>query len=126
MDGLADWYLLGAALGLGVAAGIPGRPGVHRFVALAFLAVALAGTLVIGLAATAWAFVAGPAGAALGAISFRRLSTAAVPAAALATALLAAGPGAGYLEALAAPLLGGLLHRRAGTRYAGLRVLAKD
>lgn len=74
-----------------------------------------------------WAWAAAWIGAsALGVVSLRRLSPAALPAATLAAALLAFVPAAGYLEALAAPVVGWRLRRRAGGRYAGLRVLAKD
>jgi hypothetical protein len=40
--------------------------------------------------------------------------------------LLAFVPLVGYIEAVTAPLVGGRLRRRAGEKYAGLRVLAKD
>ena len=127
MDGLLDWYLLGVALGLGVAAGLAGvrREGNRPFAA-AVVAVAAAGAGVIAALATGWAVVAALAGVALGVFSFRRLSAAAVPAAALALGLLALVPAVGYLEALFAPVLGARLQRRAGERFAGLRVLAKD
>ena len=59
-------------------------------------------------------------------IALRRLVRAAFPAAFLAFALLAFIPLVGYLEAVTAPLVGGRLRRRAGEKYAGLRVLAKD
>ncbi len=64
--------------------------------------------------------------AALGFLALRGLSTAAAPAAALAAGLVAFIPAAGYIEVLAAPLLGWRLRRRAAGRYAGLRVLARD
>jgi hypothetical protein len=41
-------------------------------------------------------------------------------------ALLAFIPVVGYIEAVTAPVVGGRLRRRAGEKYAGLRVLAKD
>ena len=41
-------------------------------------------------------------------------------------ALLAFVPIVGYLEAVTAPVVGGRLRRRAGEKYAGLRVLTKD
>jgi hypothetical protein len=44
----------------------------------------------------------------------------------LATGLLAFVPAVGYALAALAPLAGARLGRRAGTRYAGLRILAKD
>jgi hypothetical protein len=41
-------------------------------------------------------------------------------------ALLALIPLVGYLEAVAVPAVAARLRRRAGARYAGLRVLARD
>ena len=41
-------------------------------------------------------------------------------------AVVALVPLVGYLEAVAAPFLGRRLERRAGSRHAGLRVLAKE
>jgi hypothetical protein len=49
-----------------------------------------------------------------------------LPAAVLGAAALAVVPALGYVEAVAAPLLGQRLSRRADSRYAGLRILAKD
>ena len=127
MDGLLDWYWLGVALGLGIAAGIPGlRRDGGRLVGLAVVVLAAVAAGVIAALVTGWAVPAALVGVALGVFSFRHLSRAAVPAAALATAALAFVPALGYLEALLAPLLGERLRRRAGDRYAGLRVLAKD
>lgn len=127
MDGVLDWYLLGVALGLGIAAGIPGLPrdegrsfavGMVTFVAI-----------VVGVIAAlwvVWAVFATLIGVAIGVFSFRRLARAAVPAASLAVAALAFVPVIGYVEAVLAPILGDRLRRRASGRYAGLRVLAKD
>ncbi|MBA2614194.1 MAG: hypothetical protein H0U90_00195 [Actinobacteria bacterium] len=127
MDGLLDLYLLGVALGLGVAAGTPGqgREG-NRALALALIAAAAVAAALIAVFATGWAIVATIVGVAIGVFSFRHLAPAAVLAAALALALLALVPVVGYLEALAAPLLGERLRRRASGRFAGLRILAKD
>lgn len=130
MDGLLDWYLLGVATGLGVAAGVAtvwlaGRGPLRPLAALT-LAAAVALVVVIGVLAVGWALVGGGAGLALAAASARRLAAAALPAAALAAAALAAVPLAGFAEAVLAPVLGARLGRRAETRYAGLRVLAKD
>ena len=126
MDGLFDWYWIGVALGLGVAAGIPGprREGSRLFGAFVLVAAAAAG--VIAALVTGWAAIAALVGVAIGVFSFRRLARAAVPAAALAVAVLALVPALGYLEALLAPLLGERLRRRTAGRYAGLRILAKD
>jgi hypothetical protein len=130
VDGILDWYLLGVATGLGVAAGVavvwlvsrsPTRP-----LAAVVLAVASAAVVVIALLAVGWALVGAGAGLAVAAASVRRLAAAALPAAALAAAVLAAVPLAGFAEALLAPVLGARLGRRADSRYAGLRVLARD
>jgi hypothetical protein len=127
LDGLLDWYLVGLAVGLGVAAGIAGVPrdGTRPF-GVAVVVLAAAGAGVIAALATGWAVVGALAGVAAGVFGFRHLSAAAMPAAALAAAGLAVVPALGYVEALLAPFLGERLRRRAGARYAGLRVLAKD
>jgi hypothetical protein len=127
LDGLLDWYLLGVALGLGIAAGVPGvRGDLPRAVGVAAVGAAAVGAGVIAALATGWAVVAALAGVAIGVFAFRRLSAPAVPAATLAIAALALVPALGYVLALVAPFLGERLRRRAGERYAGLRVLAKD
>jgi hypothetical protein len=130
VDGVLDWYLLGVATGLGVAAGVAAVwlavRGPLRPLAAVVLAGAIALVVVIALVAVGWAFAGGGAGLVVAAASFRRLAAAALPAAALAAAALAAVPLVGFAEALLAPVLGARLGRRAETRYAGLRVLAKD
>ena len=90
------------------------------------VALAVLAAVVIGVLGTVWAFAAAAGGLVLGAAFLRRLSAAARPVAVLAVAGLAFVPAVGYLEALAAPVLGARLRRRLGARYAGLRVLAKD
>ena len=127
MDGLLDWYLIGVALGLGVAAGVPGtRRDANRAVAVAVVAAVAVAAGTIAALATGWAVVAALAGVAIGVFSFRHLASAAIPAAALALAVLALVPALGYLAAAAAPVLGQRLRRRSAGRYAGLRILAKD
>jgi hypothetical protein len=123
VDGVLDWYLLGVALGLGVAAGV-GRFGALAERVLAALSIAAA--VAAGYVATTWGVAAAFLGLALALAFFRNLAREAVLAAFLALAALAFVPVLGYLEALAAPLVGRRLSRRAGDRYAGLRVLAKD
>ena len=116
--------MLGVVAGLGVSAG-----AAHRLRRLAPVAVGVSlfvGLVIVLAALPYWAGVALAAGLALGAVSARRLSAAALPAAVLATAALAFVPVAGYLAAVAAPLLRWRLGRRAAGRYAGLRVLARD
>jgi hypothetical protein len=128
VDGVLDWYLLGVVLGLGVAGGT-GALFARRNALLGALALLVAFGSAVALALTAlplWALAAAAGGALLGAVALRRLSGAALPFAFLVLTALAAIPVVGYLEALAAPLIGGRVSRRADTRYAGLRVLARD
>jgi hypothetical protein len=127
VEGLLDIYLVGLALGLGIAAGAPGaRAAGGRVLAVALIAVAAIAAGVIGVLVTGWAMLATLFGVGIGVLSFRRLAAAAIPAAALGLALLALVPAVGYLEALGAPLLAQRLRRRSDERYAGLRILAKD
>jgi hypothetical protein len=125
MDGILDWYWLGVVVGLGVATGAAFLRGPIVFVLGAAATLALA-VVIVALALPAWAFAAAGGSAALGWLSLRRLALAAVPAAFLALTAGAFVPALGYVEAAASPLLGGRLRQRAATRYAGLRVLAKD
>jgi hypothetical protein len=101
--------------------------GLRRVGVLGFVVALLAAAGVVAWALPALvgaaAFVLA---AALGFLALRGLSAAAAPAAALAAALIAFVPAAGYVEVVAAPLLGWRLRRRAAGRYAGLRVLARD
>jgi len=123
VDGILDWYWLGVTLGLGVAAGA-GRLGalVERALAVA----AAAGALVIAFFAGG-AVWAGPfVGLTLGVLFLRHLSRRAALAAVITVAALAFVPALGYLEALVAPWAAARLARRAGSRYAGLRILARD
>ncbi|HET9213454.1 MAG TPA: hypothetical protein VFN93_01775 [Gaiellaceae bacterium] len=127
MDGIVDWYLLGVVLGLGVAAGV-GAAGALRSPAWSALAVAaLGGGVALALVALPWWALVGLAASALLAFfALRRLSPQALPAAALAALGLAAIPALGYVAAVSTPVAAARLGRRAGSRYAGLRVLAKD
>jgi hypothetical protein len=126
MDGLLDWYWLGVLLGLGAADGVIGREARRPVLGTASLAF-FAAAIVIALVALEWWGLAAFAVAAFVTwLALRRLSTAARLVAALATAALAFVPVLGYGLAAAAPLIGIRLGRRAGSRYAGLRVLAKD
>jgi hypothetical protein len=126
VDGFLDWYWLGVLLGLGVAIGVVGREGRTPFLGGISLAL-LAAAIVIGLVALAWWSLAAFAGsAALSGFALRRLSAAARLLGSVVTAGLAFVPVLGYALAIAAPLAGIRLGRRAGSRYAGLRVLAKD
>jgi hypothetical protein len=126
VDGLLDWYWLGVLLGLGVADGVVGREVRRPLLATVSLAL-FAAAIVIALVALAWWALLAFVGAALASwFALRRLSPAARTLATLATALLAFLPAIGYALAVAAPIAGVRLGRRAGSRYAGLRVLAKD
>ena len=126
MDGFLDWYLLGVLLGLGVAAGIIGREGRRPFLGVISLAL-LATAIVIALVGLAWWGLAAFAGAgAVSGYALRRLSAAARLLGSLVATGLALLPVVGYALAVAAPLAGIRLGRRAESRYAGLRVLAKD
>jgi hypothetical protein len=126
VDGFLDWYWLGVLLGLGVATGIAGREGRTPFLGAISLAL-LAAAIVIALVALAWWGLAAFAGsAALSGFALRRLSAAARLLGSVVAAGIALVPVLGYALAVAAPLVGIRLGRRAGSRYAGLRVLAKD
>jgi hypothetical protein len=126
VDGFLDWYWLGVLLGLGVAAGIVGREGRKPLLggfSLGLLAIGI----VIALVALAWWAIAAFAGAgAVSAYAMRRLSGAARLLGSVAAAGAAFVPALGYVLAVAAPIAGIRLGRRASARYAGLRVLAKD
>jgi hypothetical protein len=111
-----------------------------RFGALAALALAAAVAVGIGLGVEHWQeALAGGLGAACGVAGAAQVVSGAlrrggtrggtaflVAGAAIAVAALAFVPALGYLEALALPALGARLPSRAGKRYAGLRILARD
>lgn len=126
---LFDWYWLGVSAGLGVAAGVAAgwiqSAGARVFGAIAFAVAALVGIFVAFFVA-AWGPAIWAGAATVAWLALRRLTRAAFPAAFLAFAVLAFVPLVGYLEAVTTPLVGGRLRRRAGEKYAGLRVLAKD
>jgi hypothetical protein len=126
VDGLLDWYGLGVALGLGVSSGAARRMAQRQMLMLAHFTLALPGIVAAYVWIAWWAVIPIVAGAVVGILSFRKLSEAAAPAASLFTLALAYVPLLGYVEALIAPLAGRRLARRADSRYAGLRVLAKD
>jgi hypothetical protein len=135
---MGDWYSIGILVGLGAALGLAATGALRR--ALAGLVVAVVAAVAIGLAFGQWDEAAGGfAGAVCGALgsaplvagTLRRGGTRGGTATllgltALAGAALAFVPVVGYLEALAVPLLGARLRRRAPDRHAGLRSLAKD
>jgi hypothetical protein len=127
VDGALDWYVLGVVFGLGVAAGASAAGALR---AAAWAAV----TVVVGAAALAlvlavlpsWAVAAFAVALVVAFFSFRRLSLEAVPAAVLGAVVAAAIPLLGYLAVVATPIAGARLNRRAESRHAGLRILAKD
>jgi hypothetical protein len=140
---VGSWYWIGLATGLGVGAGIAigallpeGRVGVAAGIA-ALLGVAAG--IGVGQLVGGWAEAAGGgSGGLLGAVSSvpivagalrgggTRFGVAALVAlAGLVVAALGLVPGVGYVEAVAAPLLALRLRGRGGSRYAGLRILAK-
>lgn len=127
MDGALDWYVLGVLLGLGIAAGAA-LVGALRSPAWVLLAV-VAGAAALVLAFTLlpwWTIAAFAAALLVGFVFLRRLSPEAVPAAVLVAVVLAAIPLLGYLAVVAVPVAGTRLNRRAESRHAGLRILAKD
>jgi hypothetical protein len=139
---MGAWYTIGLFAGLGTALGVlfagllaPLRLGLAlALVAAAAVAVAL------GLGFETWKeAIAGGIGAACGSLGAGPLAVGAqrrggtragtallIGAAALVLAGLAFVPALGYLEAAALPVLAARLRARAGGRYAGLRILAKD
>jgi|SRR2546430_4120850 hypothetical protein len=135
---MGDWYTVGILVGLGAAIGLA-AVGVLRRAPVA-LVVAAAVAVAIGFAFGQWdEAVGGLAGAVCGALgsaplvagALRRGGTRGGTAMLLAlAALVGAGlafvPVLGYLEALAVPVLGVRLRRRAPDTHAGLRSLAKD
>ena len=91
------------------------------------VAVALAAAAAIVISALpGWALAVLGVGGLVGLLALRRLTPAALPFAVLVLVALAVVPAAGYAAALAAPIVGARVSRRADTRYAGLRVLARD
>jgi len=138
---MTDWYTVGLFAGLGVAVGIAvvSVLGGRRVGALAPLVGALLGAALGYLLVDVEEAVAGGLGGALGAFGSAPLISGAlsrggtrlatgffVVLGAVFVALLALIPVLGYLEAIAAGVLGVRLRRRAGKRYAGLRTLARD
>jgi hypothetical protein len=127
VDGILDWYLLGVVVGLGVTAGVAATAARGRLAYGILALAAAAGAVVVDVLALPWWALLAAAAAALAAwLALRRLSADALPAALLACVVLTALPALGYAAAVAVPVAGARLGRKAGSRYAGLRVLAKD
>jgi hypothetical protein len=138
---MTDWYTVGLFAGLGVAVGIAvvGVLGGRRIAAVAPLVGAVLGAALGLVLFEVEEAVAGGVGGALGAFGSAQLVRGAlgrggtrvatgffVVLGAVLVALLAFVPVLGYVEAIAAGVLGIRVRRRAGKRYAGLRTLARD
>jgi hypothetical protein len=135
---MGDWYTVGILVGVGAALGVAATGTLRR--ALVALVVSAALAVAIGFVFGQWDEAAGGlAGALCGSLgsaplvagTLRRGGTrggtaAILAAAALVGAALAFVPVLGYLEALAVPVLGARLRRRAPDTHAGLRTLARD
>lgn len=147
LEAMGWWYWIGVSAGLGAALGVlvAGAVGAVRAVLLASAAAACLAGAGLGFGihewqAGGWGDVAGgAAGGLLGLLgaaqivsgALRRGGTRGGTATLLSgAALVAAGiafiPVAGYLVAIALPLLALRLRRAAPERYAGLRTLARD
>lgn len=134
---MGAWYTIGLLAGIGVALGLAATAIAGRAVLglVGAVAAAVIGYLVFGWPEAVGGAVGGVCGslgsAPLVAGTLRRGGTrggtaALLVGAALVVAALAFIPVVGYLEAIAAPLLGLRLRRRAPDRHAGLRTLARD
>ena len=135
---MGGWYWIGVSAGLGGALGVLAL-GLLRDVRIALPLAVVAG-VGVGYVLGDWAgAIAGAVGSVLGAVGATpvvrgtlarggtRVGTAVIVAGvALALGALSFVPVLGYLVALAIPALGVRLRRRAGERYAGLRILARD
>ena len=138
---MGEAYRIGLSLGAGAAIGMVAAALLTRLprggagaVLLAGVVAGVLGWIVYGGVEAAAGAAGGVIGAASTAIlargSLRRGGTAAGTAlllslSALAVFVIALIPVAGYLEAIAMPLLAARARRRAGEKYAGLRTLAK-
>jgi hypothetical protein len=139
---MGDWYTIGLALGLGTALGVLFAGLLSSTPLGRISAVVLGGAAgaLVGILIDDWTeLVAGAVGGVVGAASavivvsgaLRRGGTRGglaliVAAVAAGLAGLAFVPGAGYLEAVALPVLAARLRRTQADRYAGLRSLARD
>jgi hypothetical protein len=138
---MGSWYWVGVFAGLGVGLGLVASAalGGTRIALLAPFLAAAVGVAIGIVFADAEEAAGGGVGGLLGAAGSlelvggalgrggTRIATALlVGLGALLVAALAFVPGVGYAEAVVLPALGARLRRRGGSRYAGLRILAKD
>lgn len=135
---MGHWYTIGILVGLGAAIGVATVGALRRV--LPALVVAVAVAVVLGFAFAHWQeAVGGAIGGLCGVLGSAPLVTGALrrggtrggtatllALASLIGAALAFVPVLGYLEALAVPILGARLRRRAPDRHEGLRSLARD
>jgi hypothetical protein len=135
---MGAWYTIGIFVGIGAALGVACTAVLVRLELALLVSVALAA--ILGYVFSGWEQVVGGAlGAVLGSLgtapivagTLRRGGTrggtaAILLGAAVVIAALAFVPALGYVEAVAIPLVGLRLRRRAPDRHAGLRTLAKD
>jgi hypothetical protein len=135
---MGDWYTIGILVGLGASLGVAAAGTLRRAIPALVVAAVIAGA--IGFAFWGWPqAVGGVVGAVCGSLgsapivagALRRGGTrggtaAILGLAGLVGAALAFVPVLGYLEALAVPVLGARLRRRAPDKHAGLRTLARD
>lgn len=141
---MGAWYWIGVFAGIGVAIGIFAAGALSGVSALARLVAAAAAAAVIaaaiGIVVLHWdEAVGGAVGGLAGGLGAAPVVTGAlrrggtrgglatlVGLGAVGAAGLAFVPVAGYLEAVALPVLALRLRRRTPERYAGLRTLARD
>jgi hypothetical protein len=138
---VGDWYEIGVALGLGVAAGVllAGVLAAWRYGLLLSVAGALGVGLVAGLLLKGWlGLPGGVIGGVIGALSASVIARGAlrrggapggtaflIGSSAIAIAMLSLIPVVGYVVAVAMPVLAVRRARQEPERYAGLRTLAK-
>lgn len=139
---MGEWYWIGLCTGLGVASGVLAAAliGWARVGAAAAIALGAAAGVGIGFALKNWdEALGGGLGGLSGGLGAGQLvrgtlrrggtrggTATLVGGGALLLAACAAIPVVGYLEALVVPALALRMRRRAGERYAGLRILARD
>ncbi|MGL6278314.1 MAG: hypothetical protein ACRC50_02005 [Gaiella sp.] len=138
---MGDWYEIGVAVGLGVAAGVllAGLVAAWRYGLVVSIVGALAIGVIAGLLLKGWlGLPGGVVGGVVGALSASVIARGALRrggapggtafllgSAAIVIAALSLIPVVGYLLALIVPALGVRRARQEPERYAGLRTLAK-